>query len=295
MIKSEIQPNHENRPAPSPSVWLGGKLVAAAEARISPFDHGLLTGDGVFETLKAYKGKPFELGRHHARMLNSAKPLRLTVPPIETVAEVIDAVIAANGYTGAECRIRLTVTGGIAALGSDKGHDGDTFLVAVGDIPVKADSVRVITVPYSRNEKGVMAGIKTTSYGENVVALAEAHAAGAGEAIFPNTQGNLCEGTGSNIFVVYDGELITPPLVAGPLAGVTRAVTLDLCREAGIPVREVDTPIEQLLKAEEAFLTGTLKEIMPISAIDGVEIPCPGPLSTRIREAFREFTATFAG
>lgn len=276
------------------TVWLNGELKPANLAQISPFDHGLLVGDGVFETLKSYRGRPFELERHHARMEGGAGLLGLETPSVETLRDAIDAVLAANDFADSDARVRVTVTGGIAPLGSEQGDSGPTTLVAVSGLPPHPSEGRAITVPYCRNERGALTGYKTTSYGENVVALAEAKRAGAHEAIFPNTQGNLCEGTGSNIFVVYDGRLITPPLSAGCLAGVTRAVVIELCEKIGIEVAEIDTPIQQLPEAEEAFLTGTLREVMPLSKIDGTELACPGPISERIREAFRELVGSFA-
>ncbi len=149
----------------------------------------------------------------------------------------------------------------------------------VGDVSV---------VPYTRNETGALAGLKTTSYGENVVALSFAKERGAGEAIFANTRGELCEGTGTNVFIVLDGDLITPPLEAGCLAGVTRALVLEICEKEGIPVSEKAVPITALHQSSEAFLTSTTREVQPIGKVDGMELPnVPGEVSSRLRAAFR--------
>ncbi|MEM1295287.1 MAG: aminotransferase class IV [Verrucomicrobiota bacterium] len=274
---------------PQPSrIWINGELVAREDAAVSPFDHGFLTGDGVFETMKTYGGEPFEYERHYARLANAAKMFGLTMPTSDGLLESIKTVLLANGEENADVRLRVTLTGGDAPLGSEKGEDVETLVIASGALPSHPDMGAVVTVPYTRNESGVLAGLKTTSYGENVIALKFAKEKGANEAIFPNTKGHLCEGTGSNIFVVLDGQLITPPLSAGCLAGVTRAVILELCEAEGIAVKEIDLPIEQLAKADEAFLSSTLREVLPITAVDGKDLPCPGPISLEVRHAFQK-------
>ncbi|MCB1093653.1 MAG: aminotransferase class IV family protein, partial [Verrucomicrobiae bacterium] len=216
-------------------VWLDGQLLDAGVAAISPFDHGLLTGDGIFETLVAHRGEPFAQTRHWKRLKNSAERMGLEVPAQDLILDAMRAVLQANGLQHA--RIRVTVTGGQGPLGSARGHEGQTLLVAASPVPDFPPAAKVITVPYPRNERGALVGVKTVSYGENVVALSHAKKAGADEAIFGNLAGNLCEGTGTNIFIVRDGHLITPPLAAGCLAGVTRGIVIDLCRDLGIEVQ----------------------------------------------------------
>lgn len=269
-----------------PIVWLNGEILAAAAAHISPFDHGLLTGDGVFETLAAYGGQPFAEGRHYTRLQRSAAALALTVPPRQVLADAMRAILAANRLSDA--RVRITLTGGVGPLGSDKGASPDMALVAAAPLPHHADTAALVSVPYLRNEHGALAGVKSTSYGENVVALAHARNHGGNEAIFANVAGNLCEGTGSNIFVVLDGCLITPTLASGCLAGVTRAIVLDLCKANGIAAQETDVPFSRLFQAEEAFLTSSLREVQPVALVDGKPLPlCPGPVSESLQRAFR--------
>lgn len=271
-------------------IWLNGELVDAATAAISPFDHGLLTGDGIFETLKAYGGEPFATSRHFERMVNSATTLGLTPPAQDTVVEAMRTVLKANAME--EARVRVTLTGGVGPLGSDRGDTGQTLMVAASPVPERKPFAKVATVPWPRNERGALAGLKTTSYAENVMALQSAFDRGCSEAIFGNLAGNLCEGTGSNIFIVRGGQLITPPLSSGCLAGVTRSVVIDLCRELGIDLEETDTPFSDLPNAEEAFLTGTLKEVQGIAEVDGVEIgPAPGPITAKLFAAFHELVA----
>jgi branched-chain amino acid aminotransferase len=178
--------------------------------------------------------------------------------------------------------MRITVTGGIAPLGSERGGSPLTAIVALGEMHAPAPWVDVTTVPWPRNEHGALSGLKTTSYGENVRALAYAVDHGGSEAIFPNTAGNLCEGTGTNVFVVSEGQLLTPPLSAGCLAGVTRALVIEWAG-AG----EQDLPLSALGGADEAFLTGTTRDVQAIRSVDGQVLPAaPGPVTKKAAEVF---------
>src|SRR6266545_2276542 len=217
-------------------LWLDGRLVPENEARVSPFDHGLLVGDGVFETLRVYGGVPFAWTRHHERLVRSAAGLGLTAPGSQELRTAVDDVLAANGLT--DGRVRLTITGGPSPLGSERGDGPPTVIVMSAPATPWPATVDVVIVPWSRNERGAVAGLKTTSYAENVRALAYAREHGAGEAIFLNTRGELCEATGSNVFVIRDGVVLTPPADAGCLLGVTRALVLELCADHGMPAEE---------------------------------------------------------
>jgi len=220
-----------------PWVWLDGELVAAAEARVSPFDHGLLVGDGVFETVRVYGGRPFAWTRHLDRLAHSASGLGLAVPDRGALRAAADAVLAANGHLDA--RLRITVTGGVAPLGSERGEAEPTVIVATSEVKPWPDSVRVVVVPWVRNDRGATAGLKTTSYAENVRALAYAHERGASEAIFANTRDELCEATGSNVFVVRDGVVATP---AGLPRAACSASPARWCSSFGVPVDQTPTP-----------------------------------------------------
>ena len=259
-------------------VWLNGALLDEDQARVAYNDHGLTVGDGVFETVKAYGGVPFALRRHLDRLEISARGLGLSAPA--GLREAVDEVCRANEI--GDAAIRITLTGGPGPLGSGRGDSGPTVIVATAPLPSWPESVEVATMPWPRNERGATAGLKTTSYAENVVALARARAAGASEAIFPNTVGSLCEGTGTNVFLSRDGRLVTPPLSAGCLAGVTRALLLEL----GVAV-EMDIPLGALAEAGEAFLASTTREVQPIHAVDGRNLAsCPGPLTQAAAAAF---------
>jgi branched-chain amino acid aminotransferase len=192
----------------------------------------------------------------------------------------IDEVIAGNGLV--DCRLRLTVTTGEGPLGSGREPSSPTVVAAVAPIDPVPGSTAVITVPWVRNERSPLAGVKSTSYGENVIALARARAAGASEAIFANTRGELCEGTGSNIFVVVDGELLTPPLSSGCLAGVARELVLEVSDAAERPL-----PLEILAVAEEIFLTSSIRDVQAVASVDGRLLPAPGPRTAATATAYQ--------
>ena len=272
-------------------VCVNGEIGPADELRISPLDHGLLVGDGVFETLRVYAGVPFAWRRHLERLARSAAGLGLTLPSIAALREQADAVLAANQL--GEARLRITITGGPAPLGSERAMVPPSVIVAASALTPWPPTTDVVTVPWPRNERGATAGLKTISYAENVRALAHAHEHGAGEAIFENTRGELCEATGSNVFVVKDGTLATPPAEAGCLLGVTRALLLDLAVELGIASSETALPLAALAAADEAFLSSTTREVQAIAHVDGTALPeAPGPVTARLAAAFTALVAS---
>jgi branched-chain amino acid aminotransferase len=264
-------------------VWINGALHAPEDARVSVFDHGILVGDGVFETINAVRGKAFALTRHLNRLEVSATGLGLAAPDLDAIRQgTLEVLAGAPAWDLA--RIRITYTSGVGPLGSDRGDTGPTAVVAIAPqapFPAAAD---VSVVPWPRNERGALSGLKTTSYGDNAKALAYAHDHGGAEAIFGNLAGNLCEGTGSNVFLVRGGQLITPPLSSGCLAGVTRALVLEW---AGGD--ETDVPLPEFEHADEAFLTSTTRDVQPIRAVDGTILPAaPGPVTRKAMEVFAE-------
>jgi branched-chain amino acid aminotransferase len=261
-------------------VWLNGGLVDASEATVSIFDHGLTVGDGVFETLKAIDGRPFATRRHLDRLRRSADGLGLRVPfDDDALRTAMADVLASHDLRLA--RVRVTVTGGVAPLGSERGEDQATVIVGVGELKDSDPTAAVCVVPWPRNERGAMAGIKTTSYAENVKALAYATERGGTEALFETTTGLLCEGTGSNVFVGIDGRLLTPPLSSGCLAGVTRDLLLEVTDAA-----EEDIPMAAFREADEVFLTSTGRDVQPVHRVDDRDLPAPGPLTKGAAEAF---------
>ncbi|GAA2802444.1 aminotransferase class IV [Kitasatospora sp. CM 4170] len=261
--------------------WVNGTLVDSADAALSVLDHGLTTGDGVFETLKAVDGRVFAVTRHLDRLTRSARGLGLPDPDHDLVREACAQVLAANPMPLG--RLRLTYTGGTAPLGSERGDGAPTLVASIGAVAHRPDTTAVATVPWRRNEHSAVAGLKTTSYAENVVALAAAHRARASEALLANTAGQLCEGTGSNVFVVLGGRLLTPTLASGCLAGITRRLVVDWC-----DAEETDLPLDVLQEAEEIFLTSTLRDVQAVTRVDDRELPGPGPVTAKAMAVFAE-------
>ncbi|GAB3483227.1 aminotransferase class IV [Nocardiopsis coralliicola] len=274
-------------------VWIAGaghgrgEVVDSQEARIPALDHGITVGDGVFETVKGIGGQPFALSRHLRRLGRSAVGLGLPEPDLDLIADGVRAAVDANPDIGPS-RIRITVTGGPGPLSSDRDSAEATYLVALAPFTPSAPSSAVAVVPWTRNENGALTGLKTTSYADNVRALAFAKARGADEAVFANTRGDLCEGTGSNIFAVVGGRLLTPELESGPLAGITRELVLEWAggEEAAVPMSALD-------EASEVFLTSTGRDVQPIRSVDGRAVPAvPGPVTRKAMEVFAERSAS---
>ena len=268
-------------------VWVDGARVEPGTPAVSAVDHGITVGDGVFETAKVDGGRVFALTRHADRLDRSLYGLGLPPANRAVVESGIAAVLEEPLEFG---RLRWTVTAGIGPLGSERGDAGYTYVVTAGPMPRPPASGGVVVVPWTRNERAATAGLKTTSYADNVVALAHAKARGASEAIFANTRGELCEGTGSNIFVVVGDEILTPPLSSGALAGITRELVLQWCRADGIPVREADLPIEILQEADEVFITSSTRDVMPVDRVDD-RILSTGPLTKAAADSFARHSA----
>lgn len=261
--------------------WMNGDLLTdPTGAVLGVTDHGFTVGDGVFESIKTLDGRPFALTRHLERLARSATGLGLEAPDEAVVRRGVDEVLA--GTADPLGRLRITYSAGPAPMGSGRGDGPATLVVAHSAIEPTGESTAVATVPWTRNERGATAGLKTTSYAENVIALARAQEHGATEAIFANTAGHLCEGTGTNVFYVVDAELRTPTLASGCLAGVTRALVLEWCGG-----REVDEPLEVAQAADEAFLVSTTRDVQAIARWDGRELPAPGPVTAECAATWR--------
>ena len=272
-------------PPPSGAYWVDGAIVAAGTAAVSPVDHAIIVGDGVFETLKVVNGVPFALTRHLGRLKRSADGLGLTEPDDVVVRAAVAETLAADPEAG---RLRITWSSGPGPLGSDRGDGPGTLLVASSPGTVWPEVVRVHMCEWTRNERGALTGLKTTSYAENVRALEAAHRRGASEALLTNTQGRLCEGTGTNVFLVVDGVLVTPPLSSGCLPGITRELVLEL---ADVVERDVDP--REIAEASEAFLTSSTREVGAISAVDDTVLPeAPGLVTAGMAAAFARLVAT---
>ena len=270
-----------------PRIWCNGSLFAADDPVVHADDHGLVVGDGVFETMATLGRAPFALQRHLDRLRRSAAGLGLDLPASDAeLRAAIDSVVASHARYPGELRIRVTVTGGPSPLGSTRGSGPATIIVAAAALGASKDAASVVIVPFRRNERGATAGLKTTSYAENVVALAYALRHGGDEAIFANTAGELCEGTGSNVFVIIGDQILTPPLSSGCLAGVTRSLVI----EAGLAVESV-LPISALADASEAFLTSTTRWAQPIERVDGRPLAAAGAQTIAVQQFLADLAA----
>jgi branched-chain amino acid aminotransferase len=279
-------------------VYIDGQLFDEKNARISVFDHGLLYGDGVFEGIRVYHGRVFKLKEHIERLYYSAKAILLTIPlsPGAMTQAVVDTCRAnklRDGY------IRLVVTRGVGTLGLDPNRcKRPSIIIIAGGIQLYppelyAKGMAIVTVPTTRNlTNAINPAIKSLNYLNNILAKIEAHNAGVEEAVMLNAEGFVAECTGDNIFVIRNRQLLTPPLYAGALYGITRGTVMDIGRESGIQVSETNLTRYDLYCADECFLTGTGAEIVPVTKIDGrvVGKGKPGPITRDLEKKYRALT-----
>lgn len=279
-------------------IWLNGTLVERAEARINVFDHGLLYGDGVFEGIRAYRGRIFQAQAHIDRLFQSAKFIRLAIP--QTPPELTQAIrdtMKANGLS--DCYIRLVVTRGEGTLGLNpfKCPAPNVFCIAdqIELYPrsmYEAGMPVIIAKTVRTSARMVPPQVKSLNYLNNILAKIECVDAGVSEAIMLNEHGQVSEASGDNVFVVTKGRVFTPPPGAGILVGITRGVVMRLAGKLGIPLWEKVVLPEELRKADEVFMTGTAAEVIGVSKVDGQVIGDGkvGPVTKRLTDAFHEFT-----
>ena len=264
--------------------WADGRILSPGETAVRADDHSVVVGDGVFETTGVLDGVPFALTRHLARLARSAAGLGIQTPDDGRIREAVAEVIAADRRAGL---LRITWSSGPGPLGSGRGDGPGTLVLSTGPGNVWPATERVHLGPWVRNEHGALTGLKTTSYAENAKALAVAHRRGCTEALFRNTAGHLCEGTGTNVFLVVDDVLVTPPLSSGCLAGVTRGLLLEL-----VDVVERDVALDEIEVASEAFLSSATRDVSSIAAVDDHDLPmAPGPVTTAVAAAFADLVA----
>jgi len=264
------------------SVWVNGvRYESQSAATVPATDHGLVVGDGVFEALKVTHAGPFAVQRHLNRLSRSAAAMGLPAPDHARIRAAIEEVL--DGREFDHGRLRITYTGGLGPLSSSAAYGPPTLVVAAGPAELPAAFTSIVTAPWTRNEHGALSGVKSTSYAENVRTLAYATRRRATEAIFLNTEGNVCEGTGTNIFVVMDGTILTPPLSSGPLAGITREVIMDWC-----DVEERDFTLTEAMAAEEVFITSSLRDVQAVHRWDETDLRTFHPMTDHIATAFAE-------
>ena len=279
-------------------IYIDGKYYDQKNAKISVFDHGLLYGDGIFEGIRAYNGRVFRLKEHIDRLFYSAKAILLRMPLSH--GEIVRAVVETcrrnkirDGY------VRLLVTRGAGTLGLNPNRCKNPAVIIIADkiqlypAELYERGMEIITVPTIRNlHSALNPAIKSLNYLNNILAKIEANNAGCEEAVMLNAEGFVSECTGDNIVIVKAGQVLTPPLSAGALYGITRGVVLELAREGGLSVAEPNLTRYDLFNADECFLTGTGAELIPIVKIDGRVIGTgkPGPITRRLVDKYHALT-----
>jgi len=302
--KAAVKPAVDNRgggssvAAKASKIYIDGKLLPEAEAKVSVFDHGLLYGDGVFEGIRFYNGRVFRLEEHLERLWDSARSICLEVPMsmrdmTNAVLETIRANDMRDGY------IRLVLTRGVGNLGLNPAQCKTPSViiiaatVALYPAEVYQKGLNVVTCATRRtNPASLNPAVKSLNYLNNVMARIEANLAGADEALMLNDHGNVSECTADNVFIIKHGQIFTPPIAAGALRGITRAVVFEIAAETGIKITETDVTRHDVFIADECFLTGTAAEVIPVIKADGRIIGSgkPGPITTRTIARFREIT-----
>jgi branched-chain amino acid aminotransferase len=301
--REAVKPAVDKPTAAKPSakrsqIYLDGKFYAEGEAKVSVFDHGLLYGDGIFEGIRFYNGRVFRLDEHLDRLWDSARSICLEVPMspramTEAVLETIRQNNLRDGY------IRLIVTRGVGNLGLNPEQcKTPSVIIIAAQIALYSEEMyrrglTVVTVATRRtNPSALNPAVKSLNYLNNVMARIEANQAHADEALMLNDEGNVAECTADNVFVVKRGQIFTPPITAGALRGITRSVVFEIAAETGIKVTEGDITRHDVFIADEAFLTGTAAEVVPLIKADGRPIGTgkPGPITTRMIARFRELT-----
>lgn len=255
------------------ATWVDGTLVDTRARTVAVDDHGLIVGDGIFETLLARDRRPCFWARHMARLARSFEATGITPVVESTLRGAVESVIGAAGLDDA--RLRLTITSGSAPPGLRRGSN-PTVIVTASSLGEDLGPARVARVPWARNERSILVGVKSTSYAEAAAIQARLSALGADDALLPDTTGRLSETLTANVFAELDGELVTPGLSAGCLPGIVREVLL----EEGVAV-ERDIDIDALDHATELFLTSSVVGVRPIASLDGVSLPVVNGLGTR--------------
>ena len=280
------------------TIYIDGKFLPEADAKVSVFDHGFLYGDGVFEGIRFYNGRVFRFEEHLTRLWESARAICLTIPLTreelsESTLETIRQNKLQDGY------VRLIVSRGVGNLGlsPDRCPRASVVIIAASIALYPEEQylrgLQVITCGTRRVSPAALSpAIKSLNYLNNILAKIEANQAGAGEGLMLNEQGYVAECTGDNIFILKRGELLTPPISAGALRGITREVVFEIAREFGIAAREAEMTRYDIYTCDEAFLTGTAAEIIPMVRLDSRDIGDgkPGAVTARFIARFREIT-----
>lgn len=280
------------------SIYIDGELLPESEAKISVFDHGLLYGDGVFEGIRFYNGRVFRLEEHIERLWDSARSICLEIPISRgEMTEALLETIRQNGLR--EGYVRLLVTRGVGNLGLNPAQCKRPSIIIIATTialypkEVCEAGLTVVTCATRRtNTAALNPAVKSLNYLNNVMARIEANLASADEALMLNEAGNVAECTADNVFVIKHGQILTPPISAGALRGITRAVVFEIADELDLKLTETDITRHDVFVADECFLTGTAAELIPVVKVDGRVIGAgkPGPITKKMLGRFRELT-----
>ncbi len=283
-------------PESSAQVWIDGAIVPVSEARVPVTDHGLLYGDGLFEGIRVFGGRVFRLDDHLVRFAAGARALALELPGgVERVRSIVIETVRAHGT--AEAYVRLILTRGEGALSVDPTTCGEPRLICLVDqVSIYSEEkllrgIELVTASLRRPPADVLdPQVKSLNYLNNALAKLEARQRGADEALLLNLAGNVAEASVANVFVYRDGALATPPASDGALEGITRRTILELSRSLGIPARERTLGRQDLIAADEVFLTGSGAGLVPVRSLDGRILGegKPGPVYAKLRAAFLE-------
>jgi branched-chain amino acid aminotransferase len=261
-------------------IWLNGHLYDDPhQASVAGTDHGLVVGDGVFETLKVTERGAFAVERHLDRLNRSAAALALPTPDHGKIREAIDAVL--DGRDFPRGKLRITFTGGRGPLSSEAPYGPPTLIIMLAPADAAPQFTSIVTAPWTRNEHGALAGVKSTSYAENVRGLRHAASYDASEAIFLNTAGHICEGTGTNIFMVFEDKVITPPLSSGSLAGITRELIMEWSA-----VEQRDLTLDEAMLADEVFITSSMRDVQGVERWDDQTFRRANTITRAVAAAF---------
>ncbi len=269
-------------------VWFNGDVQRVSDVRISPFDRGFLVGEGAFETLAAHDGQPFAFDRHFRRLERGCELLTIAVPDVDALRCGVIAVLEANDLTTGMARVRITVSGGAAPLGVHFESADPTVIIAASAVESPTAPAKLVSVPFTRNQRGAMVGVKTISYAENLVALEVAQNHGADDAILCDCNGHVSEGAVSNLFFVEEGVVVTPSLASGCLPGVTREIILELCAQLGIKASEEEVTNLRFLAADEVFMTSSIRGVQAVDEMDGRKLPTMSDgVTAKLADAYR--------
>ena len=272
-------------------IWINGDFVSANEAQLSVFDLGVSVGLGVFETLMAYRGVLPNFEEHLDRLENSAELVELKLPSRENILEVVAEVLRKNHLENSKrARVRITLGAGEHVLTAKEVSRSVEDYLIISAVPQSdsAEHAELAVVPMLCNEHAALAGVKSTSYAENILAYRHAAKLGADEAVMLNTSNHLCECAMANLFLVKDGQVLTPSFASGCLPGVTRQIVIQLCQENSIAYTECELSENDLRSADEIFITSSAREIQAAKML-GSDLLCSGEMTQRLSLAYNDY------